>query len=65
MVGVSEHDHLPSLLGSQWKDVQKRKMAAWRQEYFQNSWQQLRDFIDAARAEARPDVRSLHSSCYG
>lgn len=56
-MGVAEHDHLPTVLGPQWKDMQKRKMAAWRQEYFQHSWQQLRECIDAAKAEARPDVR--------
>jgi hypothetical protein len=56
MVGVAEHDNLPAVLGSQWKEAQKRKMASWRQEYFKHSWQQLRENIDAAKAEARPDV---------
>jgi hypothetical protein len=62
-IGVSEHDQLPSLLGPHWKESQNCKMAAWKNEYWQSTWQQLREMVDTARADAKPDVCSLPQPC--
>lgn len=52
LAAVSEHDQLPALLGSAWTAHQEKKLANFRNEYFQSTWAPLVEVITAGTAEA-------------
>lgn len=52
LVAVSEHEQLPTLLGAPWTEHQEKKLAKYRNDYFQSTWAPLVEAIAAGSAEA-------------
>lgn len=62
LAAVSEHDQLPTLLGSAWVAHQEKKLANFKAEYFQSTWAPLVDAVAAGTAEAANVSAPLHCS---